>query len=675
MTEQANPPTLFTTPTDRPSLDREVLASLHESKTPLDIDAIHDEVNADKGKSHVAKGPLETLLGELTKAGKIAEVAHGQPARPHFVLVAEVREQLDGTWTRAKALAAIVVAMGEPTNPVTIQDITGTLGEALMRVEGSLPIPLPLLSAIASCVDVNNPEAVDAMVAVQLDALVRNGLAVMNTPAEPGPFTGTMPISMEDTTPVDTSARGIAEADESATAKSDESTATEAVSEPNLHANTFALTVMGWEKLVEEGALAVAIVAFPEIGEHKNDSLTNEVRELKRKFDEMKREYDINKGVAESRINNLLSENKQLRTEQGRFLAFCQDKGIDFALAASGNSNERVRERHTIRGILTVEKLSELIGEKTKAARYAAALSESVKNQTALGKASVKDAEARVEQLDSVIAMAENGIGSEFSVEKMCIKYVQGGCIVWKSDEPHDQGRTVEVKPITGDDGEKKEEGGEKKKEKPTQLAIPGTARPGDIEWQPGDPPPVGSGESEAVVGAAEPAKELADANEPTPTTTEAITVEVDDDEAGDVPEDANDNIDDGDDEDEEDGAEDEEEEGEEGDEEAPPSSPSSSDAPIVNGKSVPDSVSAKAFIRNQLVGGRATIKDLGIGYAKSIGCEGKHRVVGFGEDIVKQLVDGGELESEIVGDSVFVWLKGENPAKPGKSGRGRKSK
>jgi hypothetical protein len=423
----------------------------------------------------------------------------------------------------------------------------------------------------------------------------------------------------------------------------------------------FTLSVLGWETLLEKGALATAVIAIPEL-QQKTTVSANEVREMKRRVDELQREFDIHKEVSARQIASLETDNKKLRTEHARFVAFCEDKGIDFALAANNASNERVRERHTIKATLTIETLTELIGERTKAHRYAEALEERVKDQTTSGKAAVKEAKTRVEQLDNIVAMAESGIGSDFSMEKMCIKYVQGGALVWKSDEPHDQGRTVEVKLITGD-VEVKEEGKEGEKKKPTQLAIPGTAKAGELEWQPGDPPPVGSGEGEAAVVPAD----VSAVDSATPTDEPAIAVD-------DVGEDEDEEVD-GDDDGEEltEEEEDEEEEGKDEDEEPTPNS----STPVIAGKPAVDSVSAKAFIRERLKKGRTAINDVGKAYAESIGHGDKDRVVKFGVDIATQLIQAQELESEKVGDSQFVWLKAEaeSGAKPTRVTRTKKTK
>lgn len=646
MTEQVTTPTLFTTPPDRPALDRELLAVLHESTAPLDVDAIHQEVNIDN-RAHVAKGPLEVLIQELVKAGKIAEVAHGQPARPHFVLVAEVREQLDGSWTRAKALAAMVVVLGEPSNPVTIQECTDTLAKTLMRVDGAVAIPLPLLSALAAVVDVNNPEAVDAMVAVQLDSLVRAGMATMVAPPA-------VAISDSSNDTADEAAPKLAPGDDTTTADDVAAPAntaeTETTSQPNLHACQFALSAAGWEKFVNEGALVVSLAAFPDLARQSGES-ANEARDLKRRLDELQREFDVHREVS-TKLNVVLKDdNTKLRTEQGRFLAFCEDKGIDFALAVNNASNERVRERHTVHAILDVKTLSELIGERTKANRYAEALEERVKDQTALGKANVKEAKTRVESLDQIIAMAESGLGSPFDYEKMCVKRLQKGHIVWESDEPHDKGRIVEVEPITSDSPSKEERKGNAK---PTQLAMPGTAKSGELEWHPGDPPPVGSVEGDVAPPATPVEPSDNDVLNPAPTpSTEPTSEETseDDGDGDDIADDEDGDEDEGDDEDEDgDGASEDD---------------SAEAAPVINGKRTVDAVSAKAFIRSHLKGGRKTLNECGTAYAESIGQAGKARVVKYGADIAEQLVSAGELESETVGESCFVWLKATTDEKP----------
>ncbi len=658
-------PPLFTVPSDRPLLDREVLTVLHESTQPLDIDAIHEDLNAERSRPHVARGPLETLLAELVKAGKAVEVAHGQPARPHFVLVDEVRQQLDGSWQRARVLAAIVTVLGDPQNRCRIQDVSNTLGAACAKSEDALPIPTHFLNAVIQSTDMNSPEAVDAFVATQLDALVRNGQVAMLAD-EPPP----------DATPVDAPSEASATddapaAEEPSAAESTSDAEPEMPAGPNLHTFTFALFPSAWQRMVTDGALAVAIEAVPELVQQRQNE-QGAVREARAEIEKLAREFDVFKGVTEQRHQQLLTENKQLRAEQARFMAFCEEKGIDFALATSGHTNERLHETHTIRGKLTIDTYLGIIAEHEKAQRYASILEERVKNAATSGKNEVKEAKARADALESLVHSGRSNIDGDYQREKGCIKYIQSGCVVWESDEPHDKGKIVDIQPINAAaDGEKeKKDGeGESKNEKPkaVQLAIPGTTRKGELEWRPGDAVPGPVPVDHQAANESKPSDEtISDDSAPPPESSDEPE-EHDDDSA--QPDDGEQDDDEGDDEgDDNDGT---------APENAAPSAPQSN-VSATTGIPAIDQASTKTFIRNYLsTKGRSTVDAVSAEFAQSVGAADKPRVVKYGSDIIRQLAGTGELESEIVGNSEFIWLKAQTPATAdadvgGKQGRGK---
>jgi hypothetical protein len=683
-------PPLFTVPSDRPMLDRELLTILHESNQPLDVDAIHDDINADRSRPHVARGPLETLIAEFVKAGKVAEVAHGQPARPHFVLVNEVRQQLDGSWQTARALAAIVIVLGEPQNRSRIQDISNALGAAFAKSDDVLPIPTPFLTAVVQSVDMNSPEAVDTWVATSLDALMRNGQVVMLPVEPPAVEEQATSDASAESAPIDTSS---SEATEASAANADPQPVAdseapigepEAPPEPNLHSFVFALYTGAWQRMVADGALAVATEAVPELVQQRRDQ-QGQVREVRAELEKLSKEFEVYKGVAEQRQTLLVAENKQLRTEQARFTTFCQDKGIDFALVVSGPSNERLHETHTIRGVLTLDKYFDLVDEHEKADRYAAILDERVKDAAAAGKAEVKEAKARVEALKSLVHSGRSNISGEYMREKGCIKYIKNGHLVWESDEPHDKGKIVDIQPIANSSDanktsdEKKDDDGNSKKEKakPVQLAIPTTARKGEIEWRPGDPVPDAPADANPTEAQAEPANDAVPTNdEATPaepsTNPDEADGNVDGDDGAEELDESDDDFEDEDDDEDatatEDGVPDE----------ATPSTPQPASA-TTTGVPAIDQASTKTFIRNYLTAnGRSTVKAVSTEFARSVGAGDKPRVVSYAADIIQQLSTSGELDSEIVGDSEFVWLKNQTPdveaaVKPGsRKGRGK---
>ena len=669
----AIPPILFTTPANRPLLDREVLSTLHEGNTPLDVDALHQELNSDRSRPHVARGPLEALLKELVTANKIQEVPFGTPAHTHFILANEVRVSLDGSWQRAKALAAVIAALGEPSNKSTIWGLSTALFLAANRTEDSLPIPTPYLTAVFTQVDPNSPEAVDAWVAVQLDTLIRNGQALMTgvvMPVEPAladvPADGSEGGEDVETTTTDDVGVGGGEgtndvaADEGAEAAS-------VPTEPNLHENEFSLHPSAWERVILDGALAVAIDGVPELVQQKRDQ-SDATRELRAELDKAKKDAEVAKAIADQQRADLSAENNRLRTSAAKFTAFCEENNIDFALVVSGPKKERLRETHVVSGTLTTNALRGFINEWDKAKRYLSILEERVKDRNTQGKADVKEAAARVVALEQIIALADN---SEFQFEKQCVKYLKDGVLVWESDEPHDQGRIVDTQHIaTHEAAQKKKEGKEGKegKAKPTQFVVPGTAtNPREVEWLPGD---------KAV------------------TTPDVNADALSQDTTNTEPNDESDGSD-------EDGEDEENDEDEDNDasNDAGAQSPNS-DAPDANTDDAStepttadtlkptytpptltsvDQASAKTFILDYVTAmGRSTTKAIGVAYATALGTADKPRVAEFGEKIVEQLVGDGRFESEKVGTSVFVWIKTDGApvaAEPAKAKRGRKPK
>lgn len=696
MTEQetmATTPVMFTTPSDRPMLDREILASLHEASGPLDVEAIQQDLNSERSRPHVAQGPLETLIKELVKAGKIQELVHGSPARPHFILANEVRVNLDGSWQRAKALAAVVVALGEPGNKSTIRGLSDTIGRAILRAEDALPLPTSYLSAVFALVDTTSPEAVDAWVTIQLDTLMRNGQVMMTAIGAADVQSLVDTLTADDnieTTTVDDAAPVVADGsgdaapvevpdggDAETKAESELETSTEPT-EPNLHNNEFSLYPSAWERLVTDGALAVAIEGVPELVQQKRDA-SDATRELRVELEKVKKDADLNKALAEQRRLDLSTENDRLRTNAAKFTAFCEENGIDFALVVSGPKKECLRETHVISGTLTFEVLATIIGERDKAKRYHALREEQVKDATTRGKTDVKEALARVEALDNVISIAGNsGIGAEFQYEKQCVKSLQNGHLVWKSDEPHDLGRIVDTQPLTIHEAKEKEKG---KKEKPLQIVVPGTAKNAqEVEWTPGNKLTDGASttteptDNAAATTAIPEEKKGEGGEEPSDAPADSADVDSDDD-SDDADDDADADVEVENDSDDVDADADE-------DESAAPEA--AGDAPAYTPpklNSVNQST-AKTFVYDYVNAmGRSTTRTIGVAYATACNSPDKARVIEFGEKIAEQLVADGRFDSEKVGSSVFVWVKADvlvaadpTPA-PAKAKRTRKPK
>jgi len=93
----------------------DVLSVLLASTTPLDLDAIAIDVNADSAKHHVPKGVIEALLdGDL--ASKVTRTDEGDPPRFHYALTATARAEIEQPGRVREARAAVVVLLAGRTS-------------------------------------------------------------------------------------------------------------------------------------------------------------------------------------------------------------------------------------------------------------------------------------------------------------------------------------------------------------------------------------------------------------------------------------------------------------------------------------------------------------------------------------------------------------------------------
>jgi hypothetical protein len=141
--------------------------------TRVTVDAIHADVNADKGKAHLARGPLETMLTALVDTGRAVKHPDGT-----YEIASEERFERESPGlargARCAVVAAMTICMGESVAQNALPfDIARTIRG---HVAGS-SLPVAWRDAFLGGLADNDVAAFEARVVFHLERLVAKKLA------------------------------------------------------------------------------------------------------------------------------------------------------------------------------------------------------------------------------------------------------------------------------------------------------------------------------------------------------------------------------------------------------------------------------------------------------------------------------------------------------------------
>jgi hypothetical protein len=534
---EASDPSPPPEPARRTNARADILAVLSAAPQPLNLDAIHVEVNADASKPHLAKGPIEVELEALIAAGTATKTTAGEYAYmpPATELIGSSPEA--SRVVRATILTLIHAGITYPANPdddilhsttgLTADELAGGIVRA-NQPKGAV-FPSGWVDAFAGCA--GDASKVASAIGPHLEVLVVAGL-LRRTELE-------LPPETIEATPDDQALgekiasivggdkdRFVRAATQWTVGERTLVDAWLALNPPQgstddlpfpvsavlkiptpptdggpgdgALATVYVLTTLGQERFVERGALALAAQSLPgwvePTPEHIEQTVTGLVDAERRKLAaEMEAERRVLQNQLAMLKGDLASEQRVTASYEAwlkKHTKVPDPRKFFLQLTPPTDPAGHVEEIEEEFKIDDAE-LKRMIIERED---LRAALTRTVDDHKAKKKAmeGVEDAlKEQIADLDASIARGARDGSATHMVKKRVVFVVEGKSVVMRSAMPHELGKEIRRSslPIKA------------------QIAIPGAEATGEPVWSPtaSDPSPAPAAATTAPVVAPSP--------------------------------------------------------------------------------------------------------------------------------------------------------------------------